>query len=70
MLAGCNFTSTAYVGVSMGVAKVKVLNGAGLRNIRELRNRMLGPASLLLPLRSLGKGCLGPQCWVKGALLP
>jgi len=54
----------------MGVAKVKVLNGAGLRNIRELRNRMLGPASLLLPLRSLGKGCLGPQCWVKGALLP
>lgn len=51
----------------MGVAKVEVLNGAGLRSIRELRNRMLGSASLLLPLRSSqGKGYPGPPVLGEG----
>lgn len=71
MLAGCAFRSTVYVAVSMSIAKIEVLNGMGLRSIWELRNRMLEPASLLLPLREAwGRATLVPQCWVKAELLP
>jgi len=71
MLAGSDFRSTVYVAVSMGIAKIEVLNGMRLRIIWELRNRMLGPASLLLPLREAwGRTTLVPQCWVNAELLP